>query len=350
MNRPFSPTSLAWLALVVASTVLLTWIDARRISEIERVSQLVPGAPTDDNSPTGYARGSRNLILPEKTPSGQPWIMDVQREAARDAKPMRHATYDNAPEGRAVHGASPYRWWLRLIAGIEGLIGNYSSGRAIERAALHANPILHGLLCLGAGLFAAWRFGAAAGGLLAFGIAGLFPLTMAFSPGQPDDHALLLATNLAGILLLLTGSQTTERGAARLWFTFAGFAAGFGLWLDASSQATVLGAAWMGGLLVALFGGKGTLGDGLSGWRWWAVGGAAMATAGWIVEGRPGGLTGSDLDTNHPVLALAWMAGIGALATLATGWCRKIGFRRAPRFRSGLCAWPGMAVTSGRQR
>jgi hypothetical protein len=314
MNRLFRLPLLPWLGLVAGAALLVIASSSRRIGDIERISQLAPATATNDASPTGYERGNRNLILPERTPSGQPWIMDVQRMAAPGTGPANRVDYDNAPEGRPIHGAAPYRAWLRWVSGLEERLGGYSAGRSVERAALHANVLLHVLLCVGAGLFAAGRFGPAAGGFLALGVALVFPLTTLFAPGQPDDHALFISTHLAGLLCLLAGIQASEGRAARICFAVAGTAAGFGLWLDAGSQLTVLGATALGGSLAVWFA------DGARDrplpWRWWAGSGAIIAFIGWLVEARPGGVGGAGLDANHPLLLLPWLAGAETLVRL----------------------------------
>jgi hypothetical protein len=313
MNRLPRSTSLAWLALVAVAVGLLAIMNARRIARIEWTSSQAPIAATDTATSTGYAHGTRGLLLPVGSNTSQPWIMDVQKLAATGAWSAASVDYDNAPEGRPVHGAAPYRWWLRLVAAAEPLSG----GQAVERAALHADPVLHLLLCAGAGLFAAWRFGAVAGGLLALGTAVMFSHAQVFSPGQPDDHGLFLATNLAGLLLLFAGWQTAGQRAARFWLGAAGAAGGFGLWLDAGSQLAVLAAWLIGGIAAICTSGRtpGTSGAPLP-WRSWAAGGTIVALAGWLSEGRPGGLTGLNLDRNHPLLVLAWFGAAEILARL----------------------------------
>lgn len=313
MNRLSRPTSLAWLALVAVSVALLTIMNTRRIARIEQISSQAPVAATDATSPTGYAHGTRGLLLPVGSATSQPRIMDVQKMAATGSWNAARAEYDNAPEGRPVQGASPYRWWLRLVSAAEP----QSGGQAVERAALHADPALHLLLCAGAGLFAAWRFGAVAGGLLALGIAVLFSHAQVFSPGQPDDHGLFLTTNLGGLLLLLAGWQTAGQGAARYWLGAAGAAGGFGLWLDAGSQLAVLAAVLAGGLaaILTLRRMPDAAGAGLP-WHSWATGGAIVSISGWLIEGRPGGLAGADLDHNHPLLVLAWFGAAEILTRL----------------------------------
>lgn len=196
MNRFFRPSALAWLALVLGSAWWIALVASQRITRIEEVSSQTPVMAVDATSATGYERGTRSLLLPPGSASSQTGIMDVQKMMATDAWRLTHIDYDNAPEGRDVHGPLAYRWWLRLVAEIELHLGNQPAGLAVERAALHADPALHILLCLGAGLFVAWRFGAVAGGLLSLGIAALFAHAQVFAPGQPDNHGLFLAANL----------------------------------------------------------------------------------------------------------------------------------------------------------
>lgn len=317
MNRLIRPTSLAWLALVVASAAWIVLVGTRRITQIEQVGGQVPTVSADTASPTGYAHGTRGLLLPVGSAASQAWIMDVQKMMATGSWRVAHAAYDNAPQGRAVHGASPYRWWLRLCAGVERLVGGRSAGQAVERTALHADPALHVLLCLGAGLFAAWRFGAMAGGLLALGVAALFAHVQVFTPGQPDDHGLFLAANLTGLLLLLAGWHPEAGRMVRVWLGLAGAAGGFGLWLDAGSQLAALAALWTAGLVVIWFTprAKDVALPALP-WRGWAAGGTVVIFAGWLIEGRPGGGTGLNLDSNHPLLALAWLGAAEVLVRL----------------------------------
>jgi len=301
MNPLPRPATLVWLALVVASCAFVGWSASRQSERVGRISELVPGAPADARSPTGYARGMRNLLLPERGTAGQAWIMDVQAMAAKGSWQATHADYDNAPEGRAVHGASPYRWWLRLLAG--------GSGHAVEKAALIANPVLHALLCLGLGGLIAWRFGPPAGGLFAAALAATFPFNMAFAAGQPDDHGLFLGANLLSLILLLCGGWSDGRvRRPAVWFALAGAAGGLGLWLDAGSQLVAVGAVTLGAL-TAIGLGRGTQGASPTPlpWRHWAAGAAVVAIAGWWLEGRPGGLAGGTLDTVHPLLVIAWI-------------------------------------------
>jgi len=329
------PSSLAWLALVLGSAWWIVAVNGQRVARIELVGAQVTVAPTDTASPTGYARGTRGLLLPADSAASQAWIMDVQKMMATDAWRVTRADYDNAPEGRAVHGPIAYRWWLRLVAGMERWKSNQSAGLAVEWAALWADPALHLLLCVGAGLFVAWRWGAAAGGLLALGIAALFAHAQVFSPGQPDSHGLFLAVNFVALLLLLAGWQAHGDRPARLWLVAAGAAHGFGLWLDAGSELVALGALVTGALVAIWLQSRPPAASvGRLPWRAWAAAGAAVAFVGWLIDGRPGAFAGENLSSNHPLLVLAW---IGAAETL-------VRWPAVTRDRGNRTAWIGLAA------
>jgi hypothetical protein len=308
MNRFFRPSALAWLALVVGAAWWIAWLNGQGIAQLEGISSQAPVLPVDASSSTGYARGTRGLLLPPGGASSQAWIMDVQKMAAAGTWSVARIDYDNAPEGRAVHGPAAYRWWFRFLAAVEARLGDRTSGLAVERTSLHSDPALHVLLCVGAGLFVAWRFGAVAGGLLALGIAALFSHAQVFAVGQPAAHGLFLAANLTALILLLAGLQTSNERAARYWFGAAGAIGGFAFWLDAGSQLVVLAALTAGGL--ALSWNRSRPADPTvrtMPWRMWAASGAVIAVCGWLVDGRPGGLAGINLGSNHPLLALAWI-------------------------------------------
>ncbi len=313
MTPLLRPASLAWLTLVVLSALWLGLMNSRRIAQIDRISGQTPVAPASPESPTGYLHGTRARLLPVGSASSQAWIMDVQKMAATDSWRIKHADYDNAPEGRAVHGAAPYRWWLRLVALGEG----GAKGPAVEQAALHADPALHVLLCVVVGLLAAWRFGAVAGAFLALGIAALFSHAQVFNPGRPDDHGLFLATNLLGLVLVLSAWHTPAGGASRLQLLLAGAAGGLGFWLDAGSQLAVLASCLGGGLLAFRLSPRSAEATpGALAWRSWAAGGGLVILLGWWLEGRPGGYAGASLDQNHPLLLIAWFGAAEILLRL----------------------------------
>ncbi|MEO7412696.1 MAG: hypothetical protein ABIZ81_05005, partial [Opitutaceae bacterium] len=122
----------------------LVWTNIERARRVDAVTNTDrEGAVADAASPTGYADGKRWLIVPEHNNRSYQWISETQQMLARDEWRLRHVDYENAPFGREVHAASPYRWWLGLVAWLEHVISGRPLGLSVERAALWADPLLH---------------------------------------------------------------------------------------------------------------------------------------------------------------------------------------------------------------
>lgn len=323
MKRLLTPASLAWLAIIAGSAGLIAWCTGLRVAHLERVSREAPVPALDAASPTGYTRATRGLLLPPGSTTSQPWIMDVQRLVEAQSWTLDRVNYDNAPEGRPAQGPFLYRWWLRIVALLEP--GN--GGLSVERAARHADPALQIVLCLSAGLLVWSRFGAAAGAMLSLGIAALLSHAQVFAPGQPDDHGLFLVLNLIGTLLLLIGWPTGPEKTSRTSWILAGVMHGLGFWLNAGSQLVALAALLAGGAAATMLSSREEKALELP-WRPWAGTGALVAVVGWFFAGRPGGVTGAGLDSNHPLLGLAW---IGAAELLTALGCLSRGDARHAR-------------------
>lgn len=336
------------LALLVAAGFLL-WAARARMQRTAYVTNTDRGADVfDATSPTGYADGQRWLIVPESNQRSYQWIAETQQMFAQGEWRVRHVDYENPPAGHDVLSASPYRWWLGLIAWCDHKLSGRSLGLAVERAALWADPLLHLLLLLSAATFAARQFGAFPGALVAVGIAGLYPLAGRFLPGGPDDRGLISAVILWSVLPLLAGvtrqrdtdsrrnsnEDSTDPASAlrrvRRLFLIAGIMGGVGLWIGAQQQALVLTGITLGALAAAWMGSRGAKDD--SGgaspvlpWRMWAVAGAVTSIAAYFVEFFPSHL-GLHLEVNHPLYGLAWV-GAGELLVRTEFW-----FRQGRRF------------------
>ncbi len=328
-----------WIVALVAALGLVAWDGAGRIRHATLVSglygEMVDPPAVDPASPTGYALGRRALILPDAGEDGYQWIMQTQMTLAGGPWRVHHVDYDNAPEGRAAHWASAFRWWLGLLAWVDHRVSGQPLGLAAERAALWANPLLLGLVLLAAVPLAARRFGAPAATLLAFGLAVAFPFNLYFAADYPDHHGILEACGMLTVLCLLAGGAgVTQTGAgnadglapaeraaqawlpkpraARGWFIASAVAGGIGLWVSTASEVPVLvgvglGAVWSGWLAgdaapVGLWRRDPAL------WRLWGVTGCAMSLAAYAVEYFPSHL-GFRLEVNHPLYALAWLGG-----------------------------------------
>lgn len=322
-----------WLAVIVAAFAFLFWINSVRIARVDYVTGLVAtGAAADPGSATGYRGGVRRMIIPERNTESYQWIAQTQQMLATGEWRIRHVDYDNAPNGRDVRTPSPYRWWLAFVATCDRLLSGRAQGTAVERAALFADPILHGLLLLGVTVYVVRRFDTLHAAVLAIAIAAAFPLGGLFLPGQPDDDSLLAICVLWTVLPLMTiagtrpGSLPTiaamERDAARLRraFSLSGVAGGLALWVNAPRAGVVVAGIALGGMAVALLRRR-AVGDEAAipaelPWRRWAVCGAVTGAAAFLVEYAPSHLGGLHLEQVHPLHSLAWL-GAGELLRLA---------------------------------
>ena len=294
-------------------------------------------ARIDANSPTGYADGKRWLIVPEHNNPSYQWIEETQLMLARGDWRVRHVDYENAPFGREVHSASPYRWWLVMIAWLDSAASGRPLGFCVERAALFADPLLHLLFLVTATIFVARRFGALAAALVSLGLAAMFPLAAAFLPGIANDFGLSQIAAFWSVLLLVAGTAAGQ--GARRWFFAAGAAGGCGLWLSATGQVPVIAGIALGAVLAALAvrirpGAAQDQASEAPPWRAWGLGGAISSLSAYLIEYFPGHME-PELRVNYPLFGLAWL-GLGELL-----WRFASCIRRGRPFGSArdVCMW-----------
>jgi hypothetical protein len=320
-------SSRAWIPALVCSLVFTLWVDRVRMRHVELVSGIAGGdIPADPRSPTGYADGKRWLIVPEHDNPTYQWIEETQLMLARGDWRVRRVDYENAPFGRDAYSASPYRWWLVLVASADHAVSGASLALCVERAALYANPLLHAALLAGATALVAWRLGSFAAALLCLGLAAIFPLAGAFIPGVANDFGLGQICALLSVLLLVAGRQAPR------WYFAAGVAGGCGLWLSATAQAPIIAGIAAGAVLATLVARAGS--PAAMPWRAWAAGGAASSLIAYLVEFFPGHMD-MQLRANYPLYGLAWL-GLGELLARFASWMRGDARRRG---LAGALAW-----------
>jgi hypothetical protein len=323
MSLPARLSAHTWMLALFGAGGFWLWLTVGRIQRVDFVTNLVAtAAVADPASPTGYAGGLRQLIVPEHNNDSYQWIAQTQQMLARHEWRLRHVDYDNAPFGREVLSPSPYRWWLGLVAGCDHLLFGRPLGRSVERAALVADPVLQLLLLIGTAVFAARQFGRLPAALLSIALVTLYPWSGAFLPGQPNDGGLALICVLGSILPLLAGvrappgagAASVERGHARRrrLFATAGCVGGIGLWIHPATEVPILAGVALGGLLAAWLtrraarDGDTDPGEPLP-WRIWALAGAATSLAAYLGEYYPAHLGGLHLAEVHPLYGLAWL-------------------------------------------
>jgi len=329
--------SWTWVAIPLSACGFLIGIDAVRVRHIDFVSENAEWATaetaTGATALAAHAGWEPRLIVPEHNNASYEWLDQTRQMFARREWRVRHVDYENAPFGRDVSAASPYRWWLGLLAWCDQQISARPLGQAVEWAALVADPLLHLLLLGGTVIFVMRRFGAYPAALLSIGLVVLFPLATEFLPGIPEDRGLAQICAIWSLLPLLAGAGAANAtaadagGRARRWFLVAGFIGGLGLWISVSHEVPVLVGIALGGLIAAWVnrsdaktnpaGARGTLP-----WGAWALGGAATSLGVYLIEYFPAHLGSWQLRVNHPIYGLAWLGG-GALLAWTVAWIER---------------------------
>jgi hypothetical protein len=307
-----------WIIAPLSACAYLAWSTHVRVQRIEYVSGLEGRASAvdvpDAKSATGYANGQRELIIPERIEDSFHWVEQTQQMFALGELRVRHVAYENPPAGHDVTWASPYRWWLGLVAWVDHALSGRPIGMSVERAALFADPLLLALLVLGASAFAAWRFGGFAAAVLSVGLVGAFPLASVFLPGMPGPEGLAIACALGSVLALIAGicADTDPKP----WFVLAGIVGGLGVWISVSIGVPVVLGIAAGGLFAAW-----VPNGGAPPWRTWSLTGGWTLFAAYLLEYFPSHMASWSLAAVHPLYGLAWI-GVGELLARAVSRIR----------------------------
>ncbi len=341
-----------WIIILFATCVLLLWLHLDRARQVERVSALVDvQAMVDAASPTGYAGGRRNLIVPEHNSDSYQWVAQTQQMLASKEWRVRHVDYDNAPNGRSVFSASPYRWWLGLVALLDHTISGRPVGLSVERAALMADPALQLLLLIGVVIFAARQWGSFAAILAGSATATIFPFGGMFLPGQPGDASLGLAFAVWSVLPLLAAGRPEApdregtRGGPEIRPRVFPCRRGGGRNRSVAQP----------GKAVSIYPGDRRGGDHcvvrpvpaarnsfpqfVPPWRLWALSGATASLAGYLIEYFPDHLDGFRLEYVHPLYGLGWL-GLGDLVARVHSWNHE--GKAARNWRKVIAALPAV--------
>ncbi len=326
--RVFLRPQSSWWTIPLLGALAFVVLDnlarVRHLVALENLAgvNLVAPLPQAD-SPTGFALGRRQLILPRQALDTYHWVMQVQETLAGGPRRLRAVSYDNAPNGREVHWSLPQHAWLELLARIDRAISGRSLGEAVEDAVLVSNPLLLCLLLLGLTPFVAARFSSVGAGLLALGLVSSYPCYLNFLAGNAEHHGAAEACALLLVFCLLAGGggwvgdSTAPFGPptvrqARACFLASAAAGGLGLWISAASLAPILVGTGLGALASFWIRRRGPE-DAEGGlrpelWRWWGVAGCAASLAAYAAEYFPAHL-GWRLEVNHPLYGLAWLGG-----------------------------------------
>jgi hypothetical protein len=329
-----SIASYLWILPLLASLAFLWTESAARIRQIRATSaapeSLVASPAIDPSSSTGYADNQRKIVLPAYGIDGLHWVMQTQQMLARDELRVRKVDYDNAPDGREVHWASPFRWWLGSLAWCHHQLSGLPLGICVEEAALYASPLLLAVFLIAATPLIARSLGAGAATVFSLGAVSSGPFYDYFVAGYPDHHGLAAFFALMTVLGVLgagAGWAGTKNPVLpqshvlpanpRLGFAISAVAGALGLWVSAAALAPVIIAVSLGSAAAAFFKQAASAPDGQKPdpalWRYWGRCGGAASLLVYLIEYFPGNL-GWRLEVNHPLYALAWLGGGELLA------------------------------------
>jgi len=222
------------------------------------------------------------------------------------------------------------------MARVKAFFTGASPVEEIQRASPWFGTIVFLMLVVLVSLLAGPRFGWGYAGFLIFLLATSFPVYEAFRTGDIDHHGLALLFVLGSQLCLVGGGVgwtraevrnrvSVEQGealpsfaSARKAFVMAGLFGSAALWVSAATMIPVLMAGAAGAVAASLLNpaGKAVFRPGL--WRLWGLWGALGSLGFYLLEYFPNHM-GWRLEVNHPVYAVAWLAGGDVLCRI----CRK---------------------------
>ena len=315
---------LVWILATLGACAFVAYADLGRAKRALYVSGL---ASWSLSSPPGRAiPWQPTLLVPGHDNHSYELLDQVRQTLEGGGERVRYVDYENAPLGHEVLAPSPYRWWLGGLARLDGIRSPGPPGRALERSALVADPLLHLLFLAGAALLVTVRFGGLAGALVAAAIAVLYPLASAYLPGAPSDTGLGQALAALSVLLVLAGVRALGMGqgkafaASRRWFAAGGIVGGLGIWIGPGTEVPVLAGVGLGGLVAAWFfrPDAGAPDRARPPWRAWSLAGAATVLGAFLVDYFPAHMAQWELRVIHPLFGLAWL-GAGEILARASG-------------------------------
>ena len=319
----FSLVLLACIAWVAVHALLVDTVTVRLCNESDR------NIPMEKRLP---------VFLSEIAFDGYTWNRNAEHLGENGEWRVRHTDFDNAPKGREVHWSSGFAWYLRGLGEIHRAVTGDSLRNSIYRMSIWANPIL---LVLALGIFAtmsARRFGPLCGTVIAVGMVAAPTFYEGFMPAYPDHHG-LVAFALLGLVFGIAwaggGWIQAPDGTcfvpphalrqARHGMIFSAVCGAAGLWISGFSAGIVAIGIGLGIISsVGLFANKATRSTCTYHpelWKFWGFVTAGGSLFFYLLEYFPNNL-GMRLEVNHPMYALAWLAGGWAICDI-TAWLNK---------------------------
>jgi hypothetical protein len=335
-NRRTRWSILAITWVVIASLGVLDSLAVRDYVTMLDESSLLPpdSLPLTRSAPADFADARTWVRYALAVEEGGPWR-------------TRWTDIDNAPIGREVHWSSGLVHLIAAAGRLRSAFTHERLARATEGALAWFNlPLFIGVVVF----FSSWvarRAGAAAGVLVALGMAGHRWFYDGFSPNYVDHHGLATAASFGvvlGAMFMGAGWRRpdsdapslipTSTGDARSAAILSAISGALGLWISAASVAPTIAMVGLAATIASWWLGPRMKRDGAEFdghlWRLWGRVGAGVALLAYVVEYAPNHF-GMRLEVNHPLYSLAWLGGAELVALLIE---RRVNGARASLSRS----------------
>lgn len=304
---------LFWLVLALATVTFVTGaLTQWRIINLATKISLADADLRSATIPPGTA--IRNSIVPTFGIDGCWWIMHAEEMIHSKQLRVRRTHLDNAPDGREVHWSSGIIW---LLAGGAILLKNLGYGNLQESVTLAA-------VCIGPLLFlffaTSWFFlvrrffDPLTAAFSIFLFTSIPPVFSMFQFGNCDHHGLVSAFLSTGVFLFTCSLLAWEGSLPKvekpeLLNKASALLLAAGLWVSAATALPVLAALGAGLCARLLLTQKLALSAiPLGACRKWALTGCFSSIAFYLLEYFPFHM-GWRLEVNHPLYAIAWLAG-----------------------------------------
>jgi hypothetical protein len=326
--------------ILVACVATFDALAMRDYVDLLDASSVLPttGLPLARSAPADYA-------------DAQTWVQLAVGLSEHRGWRVRATDIDNAPRGREVHWSSAFVHLVAVAGYFRRAFTDEPVGTAIERALAWFNlPLFLGIVILFSSLVARTA-GGAAGVLIGFGMLGHSSFYAGFAPNYVDHHGILSAASFGtvlGAVLMGGGWFAPDDRSAKIGVAFSSYRASrraaclsaicgaIGMWISAPSVIPTIAFVGIAGAIAAFIPSKrnGEEGTAFAGdlWRLWGRVGGSVALVAYLVEYAPSHL-GMRLEVNHPLYAVAWVAGAELVAVVGD-W--RINGIRLPRLRTGL--------------
>ncbi len=312
------------LVLLAAFVFCESFFGHTLITELGKIQTMEERPGSFPIPPGSY---QQNTILPPASMDMRWWILHTQSLLESDSLRIRETQTDNAPADREVHWSSMLIW---LIAGLAKVMAWFSGKSAVDcvtEAAIVAPLVLLFVAVAGIILIVSKRLG--------WGIAGVFVLILfssrtvheGFVYGMADHHGIVFSFAIASVLALafsgagLVNSKKAkfpfllDEASARRWMLLSGILGGAALWVSAATAIPILAGCGLGALVAAWLGYHYGIPIKSSLWRSWGLAGCLTSLWFYALEYFPMHM-GWRLEVNHPLYALAWLAGVDLLSRL----------------------------------